>query len=58
MKYLALIAILGSCGVDELDDDDDLVDTSQAVGSHAVLAGVNGSECIASKLNCRFRDGD
>jgi len=57
MKYFALIAILGSCGVDEFDDDD-LVDTSQEVSSHAVFAGINGSECIASKFNCRFHDGD
>jgi hypothetical protein len=55
---LALIQLGCMVGDDgDVDDDGDFVDTSGAQ-DHVLIDGVNGHECIASKFNCRFRDGD
>ncbi len=57
LAYLCLL--LAGCVVgDNLDDDGDFVDTAPREGALALEPGINGSECIASKFNCRFRAGD
>lgn len=61
MKVCVLMVLTGCAmgdGADFGDSDEgaDLVDTS-AFEAKALTAGVNGSECVASPFNCRFRDG-
>lgn len=59
MKYLVLLLLVGciDADVDELDTDEDLVDTSLELSAAASSDGVNGDHCIASPYNCRFRAG-
>jgi hypothetical protein len=61
MKAVLLALVLGGCMVGgDPDDigDEDLVDTSQAIGAFATRPGVNSSACTASPYNCRFHAGD
>jgi hypothetical protein len=58
MKYLALLLLAACVDVGEVDDDDDLVDTSIGLLAAGGTPGANGDHCIASPYNCRFRDGD
>jgi hypothetical protein len=59
MKYLALLALAGCMVGDELDEDtdEDYVDTTVLTIAAGGSPGVNGSNCIASPYNCRFRAG-
>ncbi len=58
MKYLALLLLLVGClDVGEAEDESDLVDTSIGLLEAGGSPGVNGSRCIASPYNCRFRAG-
>ena len=59
MKYLALILLAGCVLGDEDEDfdDEDLVDTSEVTLAASGTPGVNGTHCIASPYNCRFRGG-
>jgi hypothetical protein len=57
MKYLALLLLVGCLDTGEADDDEDLVDTTISSLSAGGSPGVNGTNCIASPYNCRFRDG-
>ncbi len=58
MKYLVLIALVGCLDVGDVEEDDgDLVDTSIGVIEAGGSSGVNGTHCIASPYNCRFRAG-
>jgi hypothetical protein len=61
-KYLAVLLALAGCMVgdgedDDLDSDEDLVDTSIGVIASGGSPGVNGDQCAASPYNCRFRAG-
>jgi hypothetical protein len=57
MKVCVLLALMGCATGDEPGDQDgDLIDTA-GFEAGALVSGVNGTECIASPFNCRFRDG-
>jgi hypothetical protein len=60
-KWMLLLALAGCLdgGVEDLDpgDDSDFVDTTELIITAGGSAGVNGSHCIASPFNCRFREG-
>jgi hypothetical protein len=55
----AVLALVGCLDSGDVDDDEDLVDTSQSEEalSKATSKGVNGDYCAASPFNCRFREG-
>lgn len=63
MSYLPLLLLFTTACLDlgdaeEFEDGDaDLVDTSVATFAAKASPGVNGSHCIASPYNCRFRAG-
>lgn len=60
-KWLVLVLAFAGCvdGVEDLEegDDADFVDTTDLLITAGGSAGVNGSHCIASPYNCRFREG-
>ncbi|HEX5061677.1 MAG TPA: hypothetical protein VFV99_20060 [Kofleriaceae bacterium] len=57
MRYAALLLLVGCLDLGD-SEDEDLVDTTSDALSLAPSPGENGSYCIASPYNCRFRDGD
>jgi hypothetical protein len=57
MKYLALLLLVGCLDTGEVDDDEDLVDTTIGTLAAGGTPGVNGDYCAASPYNCRFREG-
>lgn len=58
MKYLAIaLVLLSACALDEVDDDDDLVNTESLTIAARTSPGVNGHFCTASPYNCRFHEG-
>ena len=64
MKRTLLVALLAACAVgDEGDDDFEIIDEEEVIDTgtaalRVAFAGVNGTHCIASPYNCRFREGD
>lgn len=59
MKYLVLLLLAGCMVGDEVDEDtdEDFVDPTVLTIAAGGSPGVNGSHCIASPYNCRFRAG-
>ena len=57
MKYVALFVLAGCLDPGEVEEEEDFVDTSIGALAAGGSAGVNGSHCIASPYNCRFRAG-
>ncbi len=63
MKLFPLLFLLvAGCIVgDEADDDSfdegDGEESASVIGARVLVPGVNGSKCIASPFNCRFRAG-
>lgn len=58
MKCVALLLLVGCLDSGDVDDDEDLVDTTISTFAASGTPGVNGDYCIASPYNCRFRAGD
>ena len=57
MKLWPFVLLLTACVVgDDVDDDQD-IEEEGSIAAVRTFAGVNGSACIASPFNCRFREG-
>ncbi len=57
MRFLALVLLAACLDVGDVEDEEDLVDTTIGTITAGGSPGVNGDFCVASPYNCRFREG-